>query len=80
MKKLLIIILKKVVKFINSRSILLLMTIKKNYYTGIKLNKRVADKIDNIIEENPNYFFTTRTQVVVEALRHYFTDVIEGEK
>ncbi|OKY77484.1 MAG: Transcriptional regulator CopG/Arc/MetJ family [Candidatus Methanohalarchaeum thermophilum] len=41
-------------------------------YTTIKLPKKVADKIDKYIEENPAEGFSSRTELIKDALREYF--------
>lgn len=47
-----------------------MVTRKHNEYTTIKLPKALISKIDIFIRENDEY--TSRTDLVKEALRNYF--------
>jgi len=48
---------------------------RKNDYTTIKLPTKLVDMLDKYLDENEHY--TSRTDVVKEALRNYFREVEE---
>ena len=43
---------------------------RKNEYTTIKLPSALLEKVDNFVDDHPEY--TSRTDLVKEALRRYF--------
>jgi len=43
---------------------------RKNEYTTIKLPSALLDKVDAFVDDHPEY--TSRTDLVKEALRRYF--------
>lgn len=45
---------------------------RSNEYTTIKIPMALAEMVDGFIEEHPEY--TSRTDVVKEALRNYLRD------
>lgn len=46
------------------------MNRRKNEYTTIKLPTALLDMVDNYVDNHPEY--TSRTDLVKEALRQYF--------
>ena len=45
---------------------------RKNVYTTIKLPNALLNKVDHFLDDNPEY--TSRTDLIKEALRFYFRD------
>ena len=45
---------------------------RKNEYTTLKIPKKLAGLVDSFIDEHPEY--TSRTDVVKEALRNYLKE------
>ena len=45
---------------------------RKNQYTTVKLPEKLITLIDNYLDDNPEY--TSRTDLIKEALRNYFRD------
>ena len=39
--------------------------------TGIKLQRKITDEIDRIIEEKPELFYRTRTDFICDAIRRH---------
>jgi len=45
---------------------------RQNEYTTLKIPKKLAEMIDEFLDKNQTY--TSRTDVVKDALRRYFED------
>ena len=43
-----------------------------NQYTTVKLPEKLIEMIDKFLDQNPEY--TSRTDLIKEALRNYFRD------
>ena len=43
----------------------------KKKYTGIKLQTKITDEIDCILEERPDLFYRNRTDFIFDAVRKH---------
>ena len=43
----------------------------ENKLTGIKLQTKITDEIDRIIEERPDLFYRSRTDFICDAIRNH---------
>jgi len=46
--------------------------------TGIKLQRKITDEIDKLMEKNPDLFYRTRTDFIVDAIRRHVKHLKEA--
>ena len=51
----------------------------ENKLTGIKLQRKITDEIDKIIENRPDLFYRTRTDFIHDAIRRHVNFLREAK-
>lgn len=53
-----------------------MVLIMTEYGTTIKLQKKITDEIDRIMQERPDLFYRTRTDFICDALRKHLKNLV----